>query len=69
MARKMKRPPGLGRPLQRVMLGGFDTPRVTRKIPRKQACSRRALGPGERAAARELARLGLHLSLVERGRL
>ncbi len=42
MARNRKKPPGLGRPLQRVMLGGCDTPRVTRKIPRKQAFRRQS---------------------------
>ena len=65
MTRNRKKPPGLGRPLQSVLPGGFDFPRITPKTARKQATIRRALGPGERAAARELRKRGLHLTLVE----
>ncbi len=32
---------------------------------RKQACGRRALGPGELARARELRKRGVHLRLIE----
>ncbi len=70
MAPDRRKPPGgFGRLSKSVSADGFDTLRVTPKTSRKQAYPRRPLGPGERAAARELARLGLHLSLVEGGRL
>ena len=69
MARYKKQPPGLGRPLQSVLPGGFDFPRITPKTARKQASRRRPMGPGERAVLRELARLDRHLRVIGGGRL
>ena len=64
------KPPARDRRLsKRVLAEGFDALRVTPKTSRKQAYQRRPLGPGERAAARELRKRGLHLKLVEAWRL
>ncbi len=46
------------------LLGPDNRQDHPRRLPRKRAAGPLPLGPGERARARELARLGLHLRLV-----
>ena len=55
MAPDTRRPPTRDRrTFGIVSAGGFDIPRITQKILRKQAFRRRPLGPGERAVLREI---------------
>ena len=69
MAPKRRGPPtGDRRTPGIVSAGGFDIPRITQKTSRKQAFRRRLPGPGERAVARELARLDRHLQVLDGGR-